>query len=87
VASASRVATVANDALLVQLVRGASGRDVKVRGLSRPSLSSCKFIVTMLSSPCMAAPGDRKSGMLSEAVRRVPGVRGVVNKMVVAQAF
>ena len=81
--SASRAATIANDALLVQLVRGSLGRDVKMHGLSRPNVSSCKFIVTLHG--CARRPEER--GAIEEAVRQVPGVRGVVNKMVVAQAL
>lgn len=71
---------VANDAHLVQLVRGSLGRDPSVRGLPRPNVGSCKLIVSLHGS----VPGEGESRLFEEAVRRVPGVRGVENKLVVA---
>jgi len=74
---------VANDALLVQLVRGSLGKDAKTRELARPNVSSCKFVVTLHG--CAQGPEERDA--IEEVVRRVPGVRGVVNKMGVARAL
>jgi osmotically-inducible protein OsmY len=71
---------VANDAHLIQLVRGALGRNPNVRGLARPNVSSCKLIVSLHGS----VAGEGESRLFEEAVRRVPGVRGVENKLVVA---
>ncbi len=70
---------VANDAHLVQLVRGLLGRDAATRGLSRPNVSSCKFVVTLHG--CMRTLEERRA--FEEVVRRVPGVRGVVSKILV----
>jgi osmotically-inducible protein OsmY len=83
VPSGSGEVIVANDALLVQLVRGSLGRDVKTRGLSRPNVSSCKFVVTLHG--CTRRPEERRA--IEEVVRQVPGVRGVVNKLGVARAL
>jgi osmotically-inducible protein OsmY len=69
--------TVANDALLVQLVRTSLGRAAKTRGLPRPNVSSCKFVVTLHG--CARDPEERHA--VEEAVRQVPGVRGVVNRL------
>lgn len=71
---------VANDAQLIQLVRGALGRDSKTRGLPRPNVSSCKLIISLHGS----VPGSVESRLFEEAVRRVPGVRGVENKLILA---
>jgi osmotically-inducible protein OsmY len=73
--------TVANDALLIQLVRGSLGRDAKTHYLPRPNVSSCKFVVTLHGH----AREPEECYALEEVVRRVPGVRGVVNRMVVAR--
>ncbi len=70
---------VANDALLVQLVRGSLGQNAETRDLSQPSISSCSFVVTLHG--CVGVSEDRCT--IEEAVRRVPGVRDVVNKMIV----
>ncbi len=70
---------VANDAHLVQLVRGSLGRDAATRGLSRPNVSSCKFVVT--PHGCTRTPEERCA--FEEVVRRVPGVRDMVNKILV----
>lgn len=76
----SRVA-VANDAQLIQLVRGALGRDLVTRGLPRPNVSSCKLIISLHGS----VPRGEESRLLEEAVLRVPGVRGVENKLVLSR--
>ena len=69
---------VANDALLVQLVRGVLGRGARTRVLAfRPNVSSCKFVITLHG--CALGPGERRA--VEEAVRGVRGVRGVVNKI------
>ena len=70
---------VANDAHLIQLVRGALGRDPSVRGLPRPNISSCKLTVSLHGS----VPGGEERRLFEEAVLKVPGVRGVENKLVV----
>lgn len=75
----SRLA-VANDAQLIQLVRGALGRDPMMRGLPRPNVSSCKLIISLHGS----VPGEEESRAIEEAVRGVPGVRDVENKLVLS---
>lgn len=67
-----------NDAHLIQLVRGALGRDPRTHGLPRPNVSSCKLIISLHGS----VPGGEESRIFEEAVLRVPGVRGVENKLV-----
>ena len=69
---------VANDAHLIQIVRGALGRDPRTRGLPRPNISSCKLIISLHGS----VPGAEESRYLEEAVLSVPGVLGVENKLV-----
>jgi osmotically-inducible protein OsmY len=59
----------ANDALLVQLVRGALGR--RSRGMLRINVSSCSFVVTLHGA--VRSAGERDG---IEAA-----VRGVVNKL------
>ncbi len=71
-----------NDAHLIQLVRGALGRVEGTRGLPRLNVSSCKHIVTLHG--ISREPEERRA--VEEAVRRVPGVRGVVNKVAVRAA-
>jgi osmotically-inducible protein OsmY len=61
----------ANDALLVQLVRSALGRR------SRINISSCSFVVTLHGA--VSSVKERES--VEAAVRAVPGVRDVVNKL------
>ena len=73
---------VANDAHLIQLVRGALGRDPSVRGLPRPNISSCGLIISLHGS----VHGEEESVLFEEAVRRVPGVQGVENKLVLSGA-
>jgi osmotically-inducible protein OsmY len=65
----------ANDALLVQLVRGALGR--RAEGTPRINVSSCSFVVTLHGS---VRSVEEKDG-IEAAVREVPGVKGVVNKL------
>jgi osmotically-inducible protein OsmY len=69
--------TLANDAFLVQLVRGALSKEAKTRDLPRPNVSSCKFVVTLHGS--VRTPEERYA--IEEVARRLPGVRGVVNKI------
>ena len=69
--------TLANDAFLVQLVRGALSKEAKTRDLARPNVSSCKFVVTLHGS--VRTPEERYA--IEEVTRRLPGVRGVVNKI------
>lgn len=71
-----------NDAHLIQLVRGVLGRVERTRGMPRPNVSSCKRIVTLHG--ISRGPEERRA--VGEAVRRVPGVRGVVNKLAVEAA-
>lgn len=66
-----------NDAHLVQLVRGALGRNRQVRGSTRINVSSCKYIVTLHGH----VPSAEARNELDKAVRRVDGVRGVINKL------
>jgi osmotically-inducible protein OsmY len=65
----------ANDALLVQLVRGALGR--RSPGTPRLNVSSCSFVVTLHGAVRSA---EEKEG-IEAAVREVPGVNGVVNRL------
>jgi osmotically-inducible protein OsmY len=67
----------ANDALLVQLVRGALGRNQRSRGEPRINVSSCSFVVTLHG---IASSTERRSE-IEAAVRAVPGVEGVVNAL------
>ena len=71
-----------NDAHLIQLVRGVLGRVERTRGMPRPNVSSCKRIVTLQG----ISRGPEELRAVEEAVRRVPGVRGVVNKLAVEAA-
>jgi len=65
----------ANDALLVQLVRGALGRRPRI------NVSSCSFVVTLHGAVSSAEERDG----IEAAVRAVPGVRDVVNRLVVSR--
>ncbi len=65
----------ANDALLVQLVRGALGRCS--RGTPRINVSSCYCVVTLHG----VVGGSEERDGVEAAVRAVPGVRDVVNKL------
>jgi osmotically-inducible protein OsmY len=72
--------TPANDALLVQIVRGKLGRDSRLRGGPRINVSSCSFVVTLHG---LASTAERRLE-IEAAVRAVPGVQGVVNRLEVA---
>lgn len=65
----------ANDALLVQVVRSALGRSS--RGTSRINVSSCSFVVTLHGA---VGSAEEREG-IEAAVRAVPGVRDVLNKL------
>ena len=69
--------TPANDAMLVQIVRGALGRHPRLRGGPRINVSSCSFVV-MLHGLASSAEGRLE---IEAAVRAVPGVEGVVNRL------
>jgi osmotically-inducible protein OsmY len=72
--------TPANDALLVQIVRGKLGRDLRLRGGPRINVSSCSFVVTLHG---LASSAEQRLE-IEAAVRAVPGVQGVVNRLEVA---
>ena len=72
---ASGEALPANDALLIQLVRGALGR--RSRDTPRINVSSCSSVVTLHGNVSSAEDRDA----IEAAVRVVPGVRDVVNKL------
>jgi osmotically-inducible protein OsmY len=67
----------ANDALLVQLVRGALGKSGK--GTSGINVSSCSFVVTLHGSVGSVGGGHE----IEEIARSVPGVEAVSNKLLV----
>jgi osmotically-inducible protein OsmY len=69
--------TPANDALLVQLVRGPLGRGARSRGEPRINISSCSFVVTLHG----LARGAERRREIEVAVRAVPGVEDVVNRL------
>jgi osmotically-inducible protein OsmY len=69
--------TPANDALLVQLVRGPLGRGARSRGEPRINISSCSFVVTLHG---LASSAERRHE-IEAAVRAVPWVQGVVNRL------
>jgi osmotically-inducible protein OsmY len=50
---------------------------------SRPNVRSCKLVLPLHG--CSQGPEERDA--IEEAVRRVPGVRDVVNKIEVARAL
>lgn len=73
--------SVPNDAQLIQLVRGAIGRDPATRRLRpRPNVSSCGLVVTLHGR----VPDAGRARVLCEVVGRVPGVAGVESKLTVA---
>jgi osmotically-inducible protein OsmY len=74
-AGASPGGALANDALLVQLVRGALGRSS--RGRRRINVSSCSSVVTLHG----VADSDEERGEIEATVRRVSGVRDVANRL------
>jgi len=65
----------ANDALLIQLVRGALGR--RSPGAPRINVSSYSCVVTLHG---IARSAEERNG-IEVAVRAVPGVRDVVKKL------
>ena len=75
--SGSTGVTLPNDVLLVQLVRGALGKAAKTRGLPRPNVSSCGFVVTQHGS--VRVPEERNA--IEEVTHRLPSIRGVENKV------
>jgi osmotically-inducible protein OsmY len=72
---ASNASLPANDAMLVQLVRGALGR--RWRGTSGINVSSCYFVVTLNGT--VGSVEEGKS--VETAVLTVPGVEDVVNRL------
>ena len=67
----------ANDALLVQLVRGDLGREAKDLDLSRVNISSCGFVVTLHG--IVTCTEDR--GVVEWVVGKTPGVAEVESKL------
>ena len=67
----------ANDALLIQLVRGALGRRGFPAGSPRINVSSCERVVTLHG----LASSDEERGEIEGVVRSVQGVRNVFNKL------
>jgi osmotically-inducible protein OsmY len=66
-----------NDAHLIQIVRGALGRNGLTRGLPRINVSSCKFVVTLHG----AVPNREVREGIEITVSKLPGVLEVVNKL------
>jgi osmotically-inducible protein OsmY len=71
------VVSPANDAHLVQLVRGALGRRPRPRGRPRINVSSCSFAVTLHG----IASSTRERAEIEAAAREVPGVSDVANRL------
>ena len=69
--------TPANDAMLVQIVRGALGRHPRLRRGPRFNVRSCSLVVTLHG---LASSAERRHE-IEAAVRAVPGVQGVVNRL------
>ncbi len=67
----------ANDAHLVQLVRGALGRRLRPRGRQRINVSSCSFVVTLHGT----ATSAQERAEIEAAARVVPGVSDVANRL------
>jgi osmotically-inducible protein OsmY len=67
----------ANDAQLVQLVRGVLGRYPRSRSWPQINVSSCSFVVTLHG----LARGAERRREIEVAVRAVPGVEDVVNRL------
>ena len=67
-----------SDAHLAQLVRGSLGTNIRRRGEQRLNVSSCSNVVTLHG---VARDADDRL-RIEEVVRRIPGVVGVVNKLV-----
>ena len=68
-----------NDALLVQLVRGALGKRVRVS--SRINVSSCSYVVTLHGG----VRDDTEKERIERCVLAVRGVRGVINRLRVCE--
>ena len=81
--SSNTGASVANDCLLVQLVRSFLGRDAKTFGLERPNASSCSIVITLIGR----VGGMEERRTIEETVCRVPSVQVVVNKMRIAETL
>ena len=71
------VVSPANDAHLVQLVRGALGRRLLPRGRQRINVSSCSFVVTLHGT----ATSAQERAEIEAAARVVPGVSDVANRL------
>jgi osmotically-inducible protein OsmY len=71
------VVSPANDAHLVQLVRGALGRRLRPRGRQRINVSSCSFVVTLHGT----ATSAQERAEIEAAARVVPGVSDVANRL------
>lgn len=67
----------ANDAMLVQLVRGALGRQLRAGVRSKINVSSCAFVITLHGS----VEGEEEAAGIEARVRAVPGVRDVINHL------
>jgi osmotically-inducible protein OsmY len=67
----------ANDAHLVQLVRGALGRRPRPRGRRRINVSSCSFVISLHGT----ASSARERAGIEAAARAVRGVSDVANKL------
>lgn len=81
--SSNTGASVANNCLLVQLVRSFLGRDAKTFGFERSNASPCSIVITLHSRV-----GDMEEPRtIEETVCRVRSVRDVVNKMRIAQTL
>ena len=81
--SSNNGASVANNCLLVQLVRSFLGRDAKTFGLERPNASSCSIIITLIGRV-----GDMEEPRtIEETVCRVRSVRDAVNTIRLAQTL
>jgi osmotically-inducible protein OsmY len=77
VAPGASLGTPANDALLVQLVRGALGRQGRYSGSPRINVGSCKLVVTLHGIAGSVEERDE----IEATVRAVAGVRDVSNKL------
>jgi osmotically-inducible protein OsmY len=58
------------------MVRAALGRGGHLRGRPRINVSSCFFVVTL-----HGAVSEDDQGEIESAVRRVPGVADVINRL------
>ncbi|WP_119067453.1 BON domain-containing protein [Rubrobacter indicoceani] len=67
----------ANDAHLIQLVRGAFGRDEALQEGSRLDVSSCRMMVSLHGS----VKSDGRRERAERVAASVSGVEGVINKL------